>query len=79
MSVGVAVGELLAVGVGVGSSDSAGTPSTAAKTAALAIAVTRILRVKGEDGPGLFRLPPGVGTVNGTLEPWAWGSDPIDT
>src|SRR4051812_5801731 len=36
---------------------------------------------QGEDGPGAveFRLPPGVGTAKGALEPWAWGSDPIGT
>jgi hypothetical protein len=62
----------VAEGVGVGSSDSAGTPSTATNTEALTKAVARILRVKGKDCRGReVRLPPGVGTAADPLESWA--------
>jgi hypothetical protein len=74
VAVAVGVGELSAVaeGVGVGSSESAGTPSTATKTVALAKAVARILRVKGEYGRGReVRLPSGVGTAEVALESWS--------
>jgi hypothetical protein len=76
--VGAAVGvevasAIVAVGVGVGSSDRAGTPTTAANTAAAAKDVARIRRVTGEEvaGGGEVRLPPGVGICESPLELWA--------